>query len=55
VADLIIPSVSGASHLAGLRRALVDAVGFMLDRRVEVTALRKRIRVARADDDFGAA
>jgi PAS domain-containing protein len=45
VADLIIPERFRDSHSAGLRRALADAVGPMLDRRVEMTAKRNRLPV----------
>lgn len=41
VADLIIPERLRGSHMDGLRRFLEDGVGPMLDRRVEVSALRR--------------
>jgi PAS domain S-box-containing protein len=40
VAELIIPERFRAAHWAGIRRFLADGVGPMLDRRVELAALR---------------
>ncbi|HEY3772871.1 MAG TPA: SpoIIE family protein phosphatase [Solirubrobacteraceae bacterium] len=40
VADLVVPERFRAAHTAGLQRFLVDGTGPLLDRRVEMTALR---------------
>jgi PAS domain S-box-containing protein len=40
VADLIVPERLREAHLAGLRRFLADGTGSVLDKRIEITALR---------------
>jgi PAS domain S-box-containing protein len=40
VADMIIPERFRAAHRAGLERVLADGTGPLLDRRIEMTALR---------------
>ncbi|MGH2872776.1 MAG: PAS domain S-box protein [Solirubrobacteraceae bacterium] len=40
VAELIVPPQLREAHTGGIRRFLADGVGAMLDRRVELTALR---------------